>query len=65
MDALISLLVIVAVNLVLMVVMFRRRQAHGPDDLKRVGDDHALTPDQAALRGRGKSAWMRPSNFGG
>ena len=65
MEILVALLLaLIVLVIVLAAIGYRRRQDLGRDDLKRAGDDHALSPEQAALRGGGKSAWMRPGNFG-
>ena len=65
MEIAVVLLVLVLSVVVLAVVAFRRRPKFGRNDLVRSGDGPEVSPADAALRGGGKSAWMRPGNFGG
>lgn len=59
--------VLLAVIIVLTTVGARRRRARRadppPTDLRRVGDGEELSPNDAALRAGGKTAWMRPGGF--
>ena len=58
-------LLVLAVPAVVWAVRASRREELGRQDLLRAGDASGVSARAAALRGGGRSAWMRPGNFGG
>jgi hypothetical protein len=54
---------LVSVGIALRRSRARRDREAGRNDLLRAGTDPELTPEAAASRAEGKTAWMRPSGL--